>query len=37
VALKMKRLGIKSVRPLAGGIEGWRERRLPVVAREQAG
>jgi rhodanese-related sulfurtransferase len=33
VALKLKRLGIKSVRPLAGGIEAWRELRFPVVPR----
>jgi rhodanese-related sulfurtransferase len=32
VALKLKRLGVRSVRPLEGGIEGWRERKLPVVA-----
>jgi rhodanese-related sulfurtransferase len=37
VALKLKRLGIRSVRPLAGGIEAWQERRLPVVARAASG
>jgi rhodanese-related sulfurtransferase len=31
VALRLKRLGIERVRPLAGGIEAWRERALPVV------
>jgi rhodanese-related sulfurtransferase len=31
VALKLKRLGIPHVRPLAGGIEAWRARSLPVV------
>lgn len=31
VALKLQRLGIQRVRPLAGGIEAWRDRHLPVV------
>jgi membrane protein DedA with SNARE-associated domain/rhodanese-related sulfurtransferase len=31
VALKLKRLGAERVRPLAGGIENWRARHLPVV------
>jgi len=31
VALKLKRLGVLHVRPLAGGIEAWRERSLPVL------
>jgi len=31
VALKLKRFGIQRVRPLAGGIEGWRDRGLPLV------
>jgi membrane protein DedA with SNARE-associated domain/rhodanese-related sulfurtransferase len=33
VALKLKRLGVQRVRPLAGGIEEWRARKLPVVPR----
>ena len=33
VALKLKRFGIQRVRPLAGGIEAWRDRGLPLVAR----
>jgi membrane protein DedA with SNARE-associated domain/rhodanese-related sulfurtransferase len=32
LALKLKRLGIQQVRPLTGGIEEWRARRLPLVA-----
>jgi hypothetical protein len=31
VALKLKRLGIRRVRPLLGGLEAWRERELPLV------
>jgi 3-mercaptopyruvate sulfurtransferase SseA len=31
VALKLKRFGIQRVRPLAGGIEVWRDRGLPLV------
>jgi hypothetical protein len=31
VALRLKRLGIQRVRPLAGGIEAWQARRLPLV------
>jgi rhodanese-related sulfurtransferase len=31
VALKLKRLGFQRVRPLAGGIEAWRDRRFPLV------
>lgn len=27
----MQRLGIAQVRPLAGGIEGWRRRGYPLV------
>jgi rhodanese-related sulfurtransferase len=30
VALKLKRLGVVRVRPLAGGIEAWRDLGLPV-------
>jgi 3-mercaptopyruvate sulfurtransferase SseA len=32
VALALKRLGVKRVRPLAGGFEGWLERGYPVDA-----
>jgi 3-mercaptopyruvate sulfurtransferase SseA len=34
VALKLRRFGIQRVRPLLGGIEAWRELRLPLVRRE---
>jgi rhodanese-related sulfurtransferase len=30
VALLLGRSGITRIRPLAGGIEGWRERGLPL-------
>jgi 3-mercaptopyruvate sulfurtransferase SseA len=30
VALQLKRRGIDRIRPLAGGLEGWRERQFPV-------
>jgi rhodanese-related sulfurtransferase len=30
VALLLRRNGITRVRPLAGGIEAWRERNFPV-------
>jgi rhodanese-related sulfurtransferase len=30
VALLLKRRGITRIRPLAGGLEGWRERGLPL-------
>lgn len=33
MALKLKRFGIERVRPLAGGIEAWRDLSLPVVPR----
>jgi rhodanese-related sulfurtransferase len=33
VALKLKSFGIEHVRPLLGGIEAWRARRLPLVPR----
>src|SRR5262249_10252788 len=32
VALALRRRGIVRVRPLAGGIKGWRERGFPVTA-----
>jgi hypothetical protein len=30
VALLLKRRGIMRIRPLTGGLEAWRERRLPL-------
>jgi hypothetical protein len=30
VALKLRRVGVTRVRPLAGGFERWRERGFPV-------
>jgi 3-mercaptopyruvate sulfurtransferase SseA len=30
VALQLRRAGIKKVRPLAGGFEGWRKLGLPL-------
>jgi rhodanese-related sulfurtransferase len=30
VALLLKRRGITRIRPLAGGLEGWRESGLPL-------
>ena len=33
VALKLQRFGIQRVRPLAGGIEEWIARNLPVAPR----
>jgi hypothetical protein len=30
VALQLKKQGIARIRPLAGGIEGWRELQFPV-------
>ena len=37
MALLLRRKGIMKVRPLAGGIEAWRERAYPLVARPVAG
>ena len=34
VALMLKRRGITRVRPLAGGLEGWREKGFPVESRK---
>jgi len=31
VALLLMRRGIKRIRPLAGGLEAWRELGLPLV------
>jgi 3-mercaptopyruvate sulfurtransferase SseA len=36
VALKLQRLGIQRVRPLAGGIEAWKDLGFPVTALEAA-
>jgi rhodanese-related sulfurtransferase len=30
VALLLKRKGVTRIRPLAGGLEGWRERGFPL-------
>lgn len=30
MALRLKRVGVTRVRPLAGGFDGWRERGFPV-------
>jgi rhodanese-related sulfurtransferase len=30
VALLLKRRGVTRIRPLAGGLDGWRERGLPL-------
>jgi rhodanese-related sulfurtransferase len=35
IARKLKTLGFKRVRPLAGGISGWREQGYPVVTHER--
>jgi rhodanese-related sulfurtransferase len=32
VALALRKLGVVRVRPLAGGLEGWRERGYPMTA-----
>jgi len=32
VALALRKLGVVHVRPLAGGLEGWREREYPTTA-----
>ncbi len=32
MALLLRKQGVVRVRPLAGGIDGWRERGLPLVA-----
>jgi 3-mercaptopyruvate sulfurtransferase SseA len=37
VALKLGRLGIARVRPLAGGLEAWKTLGLPVVPRTRRG
>ena len=36
MALKLKRFGFERVRPLFGGIEGWRSLGYPVVPLETA-
>jgi rhodanese-related sulfurtransferase len=37
VALKLKRHGIKSVRPLQGGIDAWQALSFPLVPMTTAG
>jgi len=37
VALLLRRNGIIRVRPLAGGLEAWRERNFPLQALDLAG
>jgi len=37
VALLLRKNGITRVRPLAGGLEGWRERSFPLQALDLAG
>jgi len=32
VALLLRRRGITRIRPLAGGLDGWRRRGYPLVA-----
>jgi 3-mercaptopyruvate sulfurtransferase SseA len=34
VALMLKRRGITRVRPLAGGLAGWKEKGFPLESRE---
>jgi len=34
VALMLKRRGITRVRPLAGGLAGWKEKGFPLETRE---
>jgi hypothetical protein len=31
VALRLRKLGIMRVRPLANGLEGWHERGFPIT------
>jgi len=35
VALLLRKNGVERVRPLAGGLDSWRERGYPVVAAEE--
>jgi rhodanese-related sulfurtransferase len=37
VALMLAKRGITRVRPLLGGLDGWRDAGFPVVAASQAG
>jgi 3-mercaptopyruvate sulfurtransferase SseA len=34
VALRLRNRGISNVRPLLGGLDGWRERGYPIVNAE---
>ena len=35
VALALRQKGIEDVRPLAGGLQGWRDRGFPVTTEVQ--
>ncbi|HUK54632.1 MAG TPA: hypothetical protein VL099_15200 [Candidatus Binatia bacterium] len=35
MALLLRKQGIENVRPLAGGLDGWRERGFPITSAEQ--
>lgn len=37
MALLLRKQGVRRVRPLAGGLDGWSDGGFPVVAREVAG
>ena len=37
MALLLRKNGITRVRPLAGGLEAWRERNFPLQALDPAG
>ena len=34
MAMRLRNLGIKRIRPLAGGLDGWRERGFPLQPRD---
>jgi len=36
VALLLRKRGIENVRPLAGGLDGWRELGYPIAAADSA-
>ena len=35
MALLLRKSGVPRVRPLAGGLDGWRDRGYPIVAAEE--
>ena len=37
MALLLRKNGITRVRPLAGGLEAWRERKFPLASLDPAG